>query len=322
MRVIFAGTPEAAVPALQSLLDSPRHEVVAVITRPDAAAGRGRKTGRSPVGRLADAAGVEVLTPAKASDPDFLARLRELRPDCCPVVAYGNLLPADALGIPEHGWVNLHFSLLPAWRGAAPVQAAIAGGDEMTGAAAFRIEPALDTGPVFGVVTERIRSDDTAGVLLDRLAESGAQLLTATMDGIEDGAVTAVAQSSEGVTYAEKITVDGARIRWDRPALAIDRHVRSVTPDPGAWTMLDDTRLKIGPVTVAGTGATEPNGAEPGDDGGRLVSGAVSATKKSVFVGTATDPVELSWVQPPGKKPMRAADWARGARLTGEDTLV
>ncbi len=306
--MVFAGTPEAAVPSLRELIDSPRHEVVAVITRPDAAAGRGRKTGRSPVGRLADEAGIEVLTPRRASDEDFLRRLRELEPDCCPVVAYGALLPPEALRIPDRGWVNLHFSLLPAWRGAAPVQAAIAAGDEVTGAATFRIEPALDTGPVYGVVTERIRDEDTAGDLLERLAGSGARLLAATMDGIEDGTLTAVPQSDDGVSYAEKLTVEGARVRWRHPARAIDRHVRSVTPDPGAWTMLGDTRLKLGPVTIG--------------SGRSLAPGRVEATKKDVYVGTATDPVRLSMVQAPGKKPMRAADWARGARLSGEETFA
>lgn len=307
MRVIFAGTPEAAVPALQRLLDSPRHEVLAVVTRRDAASGRGRTKGRSPVGALADAAGVEVLAPARAADPDFLDRLRELRPDCCPVVAYGAMLPPEALDVPVHGWVNLHFSLLPAWRGAAPVQAAIAAGDEMTGASAFRIEPSLDTGPVFGVLTETIRAGDTAGDLLGRLAESGAHLLTATMDGIEDGALTAVPQAADGVTYADKITVEGARVRWDRPALAVDRHIRSVTPEPGAWTLLDGTRLKIGPVVRDGARGLGP--------------GRIEATKNAVFVGTATDAVGLSWVQAPGKKAVRAADWARGARLSGGEVL-
>lgn len=308
VRLIFAGTPQPAVPSLQGLLDSPRHEVVAVVTRPDAASGRGRKQGRSPVAQLADSAGIEVLTPPSPSHPDFLARLRELRPDCCPVVAYGGLLPAEALEIPRHGWVNLHFSLLPAWRGAAPVQAAIAAGDEVTGAATFRIEPALDTGPVYGVVTERIRADDTAGALLERLAGSGARLLAATMDGIEDGTLTAVPQSADGVSYAEKITTATARIDWTLPAAAVDRRIRAVTPQPGAWTMLGETRLKLGPVRpVAGR---------------TLAPGRVEAGRKAVLAGTATDAVELGWVQPPGRKPMRAADWARGARLTGEEAFA
>ncbi|GAA4814355.1 methionyl-tRNA formyltransferase [Tomitella cavernea] len=308
MRLIFAGTPEAAVPSLRELIDSPRHEVIAVVTRPDAAAGRGRRTDRSPVGRLADEAGIEVLTPVRASDPDFVERLRALAPDCCPVVAYGNLLPADVLAVPVHGWVNLHFSLLPAWRGAAPVQAAIAAGDAMTGAATFFIEPALDTGPVYGVVTETIGDEDTAGDLLGRLADAGARLLAATMDGIEDGTLTAVPQSGDGVSYAEKIAVEGARVQWRNPALAVDRGVRSVTPDPGAWTMLGEVRLKLGPVRPAG--------------GRGLAPGRIEATKKSVFAGTGTDAVALSWVQPPGKRQMRAADWARGARLTGEETFA
>src|SRR6201991_3244774 len=187
MRLVFAGTPEPAVPSLRALLDSPRHEVAAVVTRPDAPAGRGRTLVRSPVARLADQAGVPVFAPARPSEPEFLAQLAALAPDCCPVVAYGALVPRAALDVPRHGWVNLHFSLLPAWRGAAPVQAAVRHGDEITGAATFRLEEGLDTGPVFGVVTEEIRACDTAGDLLGRLAESGAALLLATMDGIADG---------------------------------------------------------------------------------------------------------------------------------------
>src|SRR5690606_35772571 len=168
MRLVFAGTPEPAVPSLRRLIASTRHEVVAVVTRPDAVAGRGRKVTRSPIGALADEHGIPVLTPAKPSDPQFLATLTDLAPDCCPVVAYGALLPQRALDIPRHGWVNLHFSLLPAWRGAAPVQAAINAGDEITGASTFLIEKGLDSGPVYGVITERIDAADTAGELLGR----------------------------------------------------------------------------------------------------------------------------------------------------------
>ncbi len=314
MRLIFAGTPEVAVPALKALLAAEDHEVVAVVTRPDAVSGRGRKVRRSPVAEVADAAGIEVLTPARADDPEFLARVRELAPDCCPVVAYGNLLPAEALEIPAHGWVNLHFSLLPAWRGAAPVQAAIRAGDEITGAATFLIEQSLDTGPVFGVVTETIRPTDTAGELLDRLAEAGAGLLVATMDGIAAGELQAAPQAADGVSYAEKITVDDARVRWSDPALAVDRHIRAVTPDPGAWTRLGEDRLKLGPVTVVDP-AELPGDAAPGP-------GRVRATKKAVFVGTGSDPVRLSTVQPPGKRPMAAADWARGARLDDQTELA
>lgn len=305
MRLVFAGTPEPAVPTLQRLLDSARHEVVAVVTRPDAAAGRGRKVLRSPVGQLADAHGVPVLTPRSPSDPDFLDQLRALEPDCCPVVAYGALLRPAALAIPRHGWVNLHFSLLPAWRGAAPVQSAIRAGDAVTGASTFRIEEGLDTGPVFGIVTETIRANDTAGALLARLADSGAALMGSTMDGIEDGILTAVEQPADGVSYAPKVTAADAQVDWTRPALAVDRAVRSVTPAPGAWTTLGEARIKVGPVQRTPAGDGEP----------ALAPGQLRTTKGGVLVGTATQPVRLSQVQPPGKKMMDAGDWARGARL-------
>ncbi|BAH55191.1 methionyl-tRNA formyltransferase [Rhodococcus opacus] len=303
MRIVFAGTPEPAVPSLERLIRSPRHDVVAVITRPDAVAGRGRKVVRSPIGALADSHGIEVLTPERPTEPEFLARLTDLAPDCAPVVAYGALLPQKVLDIPAHGWVNLHFSLLPAWRGAAPVQAAIGAGDDMTGASAFRLEAGMDTGPVYGVVTERIRDTDTAGDLLGRLADSGAALLESVLDGIEDGAITAVPQPAEGVSHAAKVTVEAARIRWDRPAAVVDRHVRSVTPGPGAWTTIGDVRLKVGPVT-------------PTDE--RLEPGEISVTKSGFLIGTSTAAVRLDRVQPQGKKQMAALDWARGARLDAE----
>src|SRR2546423_5390657 len=178
MRLVFAGTPAAAVPSLDALLKS-RHEVAAVITRPDAPAGRGRRVGPSPVAERAAEVGLEVLKPPTPRDEGFLRHLRALAPDCCPVTAYGALIPQAALEIPRHGWVNLHFSLLPAWRGAAPVQRALMAGDELTGATTFRIEQGLDTGPVFGVLTEAIRPRDTAGTLLHRLATAGAGLLVA-----------------------------------------------------------------------------------------------------------------------------------------------
>jgi len=186
MRLVFAGTPEVAVPALDALIASDRHEVVAVVTRPDAPAGRGRKLVASPVAERAEEAGIEVLKPGRPREEDFLARLREIAPDCCPVVAYGALLPKAALDIPAKGWVNLHFSLLPAWRGAAPVQHAVLAGDEVTGASTFQIEEGLDSGPVYGVLTEQVRPTDTSGDLLTRLAFAGSGLLVATMDGIEE----------------------------------------------------------------------------------------------------------------------------------------
>lgn len=308
MRVVFAGTPEVAVPSLLALLESERHEVVAVVTRPDARAGRGRKLVRSPVGAAADEHGIEVLTPAKAGDDDFLARLRELAPDACPTVAYGALLPQAALDIPTHGWINLHFSLLPAWRGAAPVQAAIKAGDEITGASTFQIVPELDAGPVYGVVTEPVRDDDTAGVLLGRLADSGAVLLRSTLDGVADGTLRAVPQPEDGRSYAPKVTVEQAHIAFDTPAVAVDRHVRSVTPEPGAWAEFRGERLKLGPVRIAA-------------DVDGLDAGEIRAERHRVLVGTATDPVELTEVQAQGKKRMAAEDWARGTRIDEGERL-
>lgn len=305
MRIVFAGTPAPALPSLQRLLDSPHHEVIAVLTRPDAAAGRRGKPAPSEVAQLALDAGIPVLRPQRPNSAEFVAEFSALEPDCCAVVAYGALLGEPLLAIPRHGWVNLHFSLLPAWRGAAPVQAAIAAGDTATGATTFRIEPALDTGPVYGVVTETIGGHDTAGELLGRLADSGAGLLEATMDGIAAGTLTAVPQSPEGISVAPKITVDQARVRWELPAHVIERRIRAVTPAPGAWTMIGDMRVKLGPVALDEAAQS-------------LAPGALHIDRAGVRVGTGSTSVRLGQVQPPGKKPMSAGDWARGARFGQE----
>ncbi|ALE77727.1 methionyl-tRNA formyltransferase [Pseudonocardia alni] len=309
MRLLFAGTPDPAVPSLRALLEHPGHEVVAVLTRPDAPAGRGRRLTRSPVGELADAAGVPVLTPAKPSDPEFLDTLRALAPDCAPVVAYGALLPRPVLDVPVHGWVNLHFSLLPAWRGAAPVQSAIRHGDDVTGATTFRLEEGMDTGPTYGLVTETVGATDTAGDLLGRLAESGARLLAATLDGIADGTLTAVPQPTEGVSLAPKVTTADARADFTTPAAALDRLIRSVTPEPGAWCGFRDDRLGLGPVRPLRTGEVE------------LAPGELRVERRRVLAGTATVPVELGEVKPKGKRFMPAPDWARGARIDGVEYL-
>ncbi len=303
MRLLFAGTPDVAVPTLEALVDSP-HEVAAVLTRADAPAGRGRRLTPSPVRARAEELGIEVIT-GSPSDPEVQDRLQALDVDCAPVVAYGQLLRPDVLAIPRLGWVNLHFSLLPAWRGAAPVQRAIMAGDEVTGATTFLIEAGLDTGPVLGTLTETIRPRDTSGDLLGRLALAGAPLMVATMDALETGQLTPVQQSADGVSHAAKITVDEARVRWDHPALAVDRQVRGCTPAPGAWTTLPDgARLGLGPVTVV-TEHTEPP----------LAPGEIRVTKRDVVVGVAGGAVRLGDVAPVGKKHMPAADWARGARL-------
>ena len=308
MKLVFAGTPEVAVPALDALIASGRHEVAAVVTRPDAPAGRGRRLVASPVAQRAQEAGIEVLRPLKPRDPEFLERLREIGPDCCPVVAYGALLPRVALDVPAHGWVNLHFSLLPAWRGAAPVQHSVLAGDEITGASTFLIEEGLDSGPVYGTVTEEIRPTDTSGDLLTRLAFAGAGLLAATMDGIEDGTLKAVPQPTEGISLAPKVNVEDARVDWTAPALRVDRVVRGCTPAPGAWTTFRGERLKLIQVT-------------PRPEVTDLAPGRLSVGKNNVYVGTGSHAVELVWVQAQGKKPMRAADWARGVRIADTEAL-
>lgn len=301
MRVVFAGTPEPALPALEAVAAS-RHELVGVVTRPDAPAGRGRRLVASPVAQRAEQLGVPVLKPDHPRDPEFQAALKALEPDCCPVVAYGAMLPQSALDIPAHGWVNLHFSLLPAWRGAAPVQHALWAGDEVTGATTFRIVAALDAGPTYGQMTEAIRPADTAGDLLHRLAVGGAELLVRTLDGIEDGTLEAREQPTEGVSLAPKLEVEDARVDWARPALAVDRQVRACTPAPGAWSTYDGQRIKLGPV-------------RPDPDRAALAPGVLEVTKNAVHVGTGTHPVLLGEVRPFGKKQMPAADWARGVRV-------
>ena len=306
MRLVFAGTPEPALPSLHALLAS-RHEVVAVVTRPDARSGRGRQLAASPVGELAEASGVPVLKPVHPRDPEFVAALTELRPDACPVVAYGALVPRTALDVPTHGWVNLHFSLLPAWRGAAPVQHSVLAGDEVTGASTFLLEEGLDTGPVFGVVTEQIRPSDTSGDLLDRLSVSGAELLVRTLDGIADGSLIPAPQQSDGVSLAPKLTPEDARVDWAAPALRVDRLVRACTPAPGAWTSFRGERLRLGPVGVVADVTLEP--------------GELQVAKSAVLVGTGSYAVSLGDVVPQGKRAMDAASWARGVRPSPDDRL-
>ncbi|MGO8887304.1 MAG: methionyl-tRNA formyltransferase [Streptosporangiaceae bacterium] len=306
MRVVFAGTPQAAVPSLDALLES-RHEVAAVVTRPDAPAGRGLHLGQSPVAQRAEKAGIEVLKPRRPREPDFLERLREIAPDCCPVTAYGALIPQAALDLPAQGWVNLHFSLLPAYRGAAPVQHAILHGDDITGATTFRLAAELDAGPVFGVLTEPIRPADTAGDLLERLSTSGAALLAATLDGIETGSLEARPQAAEGVSLAPKITPADAQVTWTSAASAVDRLIRACTPSPGAWTTLDGSRLKLGPLATVRDAAQVPD----------LAPGVVAVLRDQVLAGTGTVPVALGEVQPDGKRRMQATDWARGLRPGG-----
>jgi methionyl-tRNA formyltransferase len=302
VRVLFAGTPAVAVPSLNALVEA-GFDVVAVLTRPDAPIGRKRVLTPSPVAARAAELGIDVIRASRV-DAEATARIAEAAPDVAAIVAYGGLVPPAALGIPRHGWVNLHFSLLPAWRGAAPVQRAVMAGDDITGAVTFQLEEGLDTGPVFGTLTETVGQEDTAGELLERLSRSGAVLLAQTLSAIQAGKASAVPQSGD-VSLAPKLTLEDGRLNWTHPALAISRQARGVTPEPGAWTILDGQRVKLEPVRLR-------------SDVDGLAPGAVSLHGKSVLVGTGSHAVELTRIQPAGKKMMSAADWARGlASLEG-----
>ena len=297
MRIVFAGTPEPAVPSLEALVAA-GHEVVGVVTRPDAPAGRGKKLRPSPVAVRAEELGLEVLKPVHPREADFIDWLTAKAPEACPVVAYGALVPDHVLAIPRHGWINLHFSLLPAWRGAAPVQRSIMAGETTTGATTFELVRELDAGPVYRTTTEPIAATDTAADLLGRLAVSGARLLADTLAGIEAGE-RPVAQPSQGISLAPKLTVAETRIDWTRPAGEVSALVRGAHPNPGAWTMLEGQRFKVAlavPVEL-----TEP-----------LAPGELRATRRQLLAGTGEGAVELVRVQAFGKKEMAGADWARG----------
>jgi methionyl-tRNA formyltransferase len=296
VRVLFAGTPAVAVPSLDALIDA-GFDVVAVLTRPDAPLGRKRVLTPSPVAARAAELGIEIIHAAKV-DAGVTARIAAAAPDVAAIVAYGGLIPRAALDVPRHGWVNLHFSLLPAWRGAAPVQRAVIAGDDVTGAVTFRLEEGLDTGPVFGTLTETVHPGDTAGALLERLSHSGAVLLAQTLSAIDAGKAVALSQQGE-VSLAPKLSLEDGRLDWQQPALAIGRRARGVTPEPGAWTSLDGQRIKLEPVL-------------PAPDSAALPPGQLAMDGKRVLVGTGSHPVELTRVQPAGKKMMAAADWARG----------
>ena len=302
MRVLFVGTPGIAIPTLDAIVVAGM-DVAAVVTRPDAAGRRGHQTHPSPVKERAESLGLAVLTPERASDPGFIADVVALKCDAAAVVAYGQILRPTLLAAVRLGWVNLHFSVLPAWRGAAPVQRAIMAGDEITGASTFVIEEGLDTGPVLGTVTEAIGPTDTAGDLLERLASVGAPLMVDSLRILADGSAAPVRQSEDGASYAAKLSREDANVRWDLPAHVVDRRVRGCTPSPGAWTSLPSgTSAKLGPV--------RPRPDLPGG-----VPGTVRATDDAVVVATGTDPVELGWIAPAGRPAMDAKAWWRGARL-------
>ncbi len=297
MRVVFAGTPAVALPSLELLAES-GHDLLAVVTRPDAPRGRSGTPVPSPVGAWAAAHGIEALKPAKASDEGFLARLRELAPDACPIVAYGNLLTQPVLDVPRYGWINLHFSLLPRWRGAAPAQRTIIAGDAVAGASTFRVVKALDAGPLYRTLTHPLTGTETAGELLTALADEGARLLLDTLDDL--ASVDPTPQPEDGLTIAPKITVAEAHLDWTRDGHELERLIRGCSPDPMAWTTINGERLRIALARPLDTR--------------ELAAGHVRPERRRVVVGTGTVDLELVRVQPQGKKEMPAADWARGLR--------
>lgn len=305
MRLVFAGTPAVALPSLDAIAAS-GHELVAVVTRPAAPQGRSARLVPSPVEEWAVAHGVEVLTPEHPKELAFRQQLAEIAPDCCPVVAYGALLPTRTLAIPTHGWVNLHFSVLPAYRGAAPVQRAIMDGVAVTGATTFQIVRELDAGPVYGSITEPVGPLDTSGDLLDRLAVRGAALLVETLDAIAAGA-TPTEQPHDGLTYAAKVEPEDVRIDWSRPATELGRLVRGANPEPGAWTTYEGQRFRI-------------LLAEAVDEA--LPVGVIEARRRELLVGAGEGSLRLLSVQPVGKKPMPGPDWARGVRLVGGEVFA
>lgn len=296
MRIAFAGTPEAAVPTLQALIDSP-HSIEFVITRPDAPKGRGQQLAQSPVAEVAQLAGLKIIKTSNLAD--VKTQVSEL--DAVVVVAFGGLVPKDLLDLPEHGWINVHFSLLPHWRGAAPVQRAIMAGDDVTGITTFRIEEALDSGPVLAYITTSIKPDETAGQLLDRLSVEGAKLAIATLQGLANKSVFPLEQPLDGVSYAPKITTQDARINWQEPALVIARKIRGVTPAPGAWTMYGGERYKLSPV-------------KPVPEVTHLKPGELTFVDNQVYVGTGSHAIAVDQIQLPGKTFTAAVNWARNLK--------
>jgi len=297
VRLVFAGTPAAAVPTLRALAAS-SHEIVAVVTRADAPVGRKRVLTPSPVAAVAAELGLPVLK-ANRLDEDVTDRLAALEPDLGVIVAYGGLVRARLLAVPRLGWINLHFSLLPRWRGAAPVQRALMAGEERIGAAVFQLVAELDAGDVFAEIEQEV-GEHTAGELLELLAEHGAGLTVEVVDSLAAGTAVAVPQSGE-VTLAPKLDVTDGRIDWLLPTARILALVRGVTPEPGASTAVGDARLKV--LAVHGARTDAP-----------LAPGAVLLDAGRALVGTGDGAVELVSVQPAGKTAMPGAAWARGLR--------
>ena len=306
MRLVFAGTPAAAIPTLRTLAEA--HDIAAVVTRPDAPQGRKRVLTPSPVAQVAAELGLPTIKAARLDD-EATGRITSLRPELGVIVAYGGLVREPLLSTPDHGWINLHFSLLPQWRGAAPVQRALIAGDTDLGASVFQLVPALDAGDVFAMRTVDVPADATADVALEVLAEDGARLTANVVAGIADGTAAAHPQEGEATT-APKLSIEDGALDWNEPVDAVYARFRGVTPEPGAHTTVGGLRVKI----LAATPATVPTGDAPS-----LAPGEITATREAILIGTATRPLAVARVQPAGKPAMNAPDWWRGLRAG--DTL-
>jgi len=305
LRLAFAGSPEVALPTLEALVAS-RHEVVVAISRADSPRGRRRTLTPTPVSERAEALGIPVVKTDRL-DAAATERVLDFAPDLGVIVAYGGMVREPLLSTPRLGWINLHFSLLPRWRGAAPVQHAIMAGDASTGVSVFQLVPELDAGPVYAQVEEPVGRFQTAGSLLAELAELGARVTTDVVDALADG--TAVGVTQEGApTFAGKLGIADGELDWSRSSEELDRVIRGVTPEPGAWTMFEGERFKILEAAVARDAAV-------------IAPGHVILDGKRVLVGTGSGSLELVTVHPAGKKAMPATAWLRGRQVAGEVVL-
>jgi methionyl-tRNA formyltransferase len=305
LSLVFAGSPSAAVPSLLALGGS-EHRIGAVITREDSPQGRRGVLTETPVATVATELGIPVIRANRLAGAATEA-VTELAPDLGVIVAYGGLVREPLLGVPRLGWINLHFSLLPRWRGAAPVQRAIIAGDDLTGASVFQLVPELDSGDVFGQLTQPIGALETAGHLLEALAGAGAELLVRVVNNLADGTARAEPQTGD-VTLAPKLSLDDGRIDWSASAIGVANLIRGVTPEPGAFTTVDGVRLKVLDAAIA-------------RDAPRIAPGELMLDGRRLLAGTSSDPLELFTIQPAGKKAMSAGDWWRG-RPVGEGRVA
>ena len=303
MRILFAGTPKIALPSFQNLINSSNHEVIGVLARPISFKKTNKPTDKAIL-ELAYKNNITLLQPLDPNSEDFIKFLSELAPDCCVVVAYGVILNKRLLSIPSYGWINLHFSLLPSWRGASPVQATITAGEKLTGVTTFLIKPELDTGIIYGSVIENIYSNETADDLLEKLSNSGASLLKKTLDNANSELLTSISQSTKNVSWASKINSKAARIKWNLPANIIERHIRAFTPYPGAWTIINGFKVKIKPVTLVKENFLN-----------YLAPGEVCSKYNLVFIGTGSYPIQLGKIHFSNRRVMYASEWIRGIRF-------